>query len=136
MELHERIKALRRAQGLSQDAFGQRLGVSRSVVNNLERGVLVNSNSIIPLVKLMAKEFSVSEEWLLHGENSRPEYIPARGTDMRTYLQSCGASELESALICAYLATDRAEREAFTAVMEHTLQSLNEILCDPQDKQS
>ena len=41
MEMHERIKNLRKNHlKLTQEAFGERLGVSRSVINNIERNVL------------------------------------------------------------------------------------------------
>ena len=41
MELHERIKELRKNYlHLSQTEFGEKVGVSRSVINNIERNVL------------------------------------------------------------------------------------------------
>ena len=41
MDVSERIRKLRKEHlKMSQTEFGERLGVSRSVINNLERGVL------------------------------------------------------------------------------------------------
>lgn len=53
MELHERIKELRKNHlNLSQTAFGEKLGVSRSVINNIERNVLARSRSKAFFIKI------------------------------------------------------------------------------------
>lgn len=68
MEMHERIKDLRKNHlRLSQTAFGEKLGVSRSVINNIELNVLARPEQKLSLLKLICKEFSVSEEWLMNG---------------------------------------------------------------------
>ena len=69
LELHERIKYLRKdILNLSQESFGERLGVSRSVIKNIELNVLARPDQKLSLIKLMSKEFNISENWLLHGE--------------------------------------------------------------------
>ena len=35
MEIHERIKAVRKTVGISQAEFGKRVGISRDAVNNI-----------------------------------------------------------------------------------------------------
>lgn len=63
MEMYERIKDLRKNHlKLSQEAFGGRLGVSRSVINNIERNVLARPDQKLSLIKLICKEFSVNED--------------------------------------------------------------------------
>lgn len=62
--MNERIKQLRIFFNLTQSAFGMRLGVSRDVINNLERGRVEIKEHII---KLICVEFSVNEEWLRTG---------------------------------------------------------------------
>lgn len=123
MELHQRVKALRRGLGLTQDEFGARLGASRSVINNLERGVCINANSILPLVKLIAWEFDVDEDLLLHGDafgngpiKGHKAGAPGQGHASqylrRTYRTSA-KGELdgcEAAFLSVYLNFDRAQR--------------------------
>jgi len=71
MEMHDRIKALRKNYlNLSQEAFGQRLGVSRSVINNIERNALARPEQKLSLIRLMCKEFNVREEWILNGADA------------------------------------------------------------------
>lgn len=68
MELYERVKILRKEHlGLSQTAFGERLGVTRDVVNNIENNRLAKPEQKTSLVKLMCREFGVNEEWLMNG---------------------------------------------------------------------
>lgn len=80
MEIHERIKELRKKHlKMSQTAFGERLGVSRSVINNIELNVLARPEQKLSLYKLICSEFNISEEWLLNGtgdmwDNKEAEY--------------------------------------------------------------
>lgn len=68
MEIYERIRYLRKDEfKLSQAAFGQRLGVSRDVVNNIENNRLAKPGQKEPLYKLICKEFHINEEWLMTG---------------------------------------------------------------------
>lgn len=63
--MNTRIKELREHLGLSRAAFGDKLGISGDVVNNLERGrVEVKEDRI----KLICSVFNVSEEWLRTGK--------------------------------------------------------------------
>lgn len=76
MEMHERIKELRKEYlKLSQTEFGDKLGVSRSVINNIERNVLARPDQKLSLIKLMCKEFNVREEWLREGTGDMFESI-------------------------------------------------------------
>lgn len=68
MEIHERIRELRKEiLNLNQTEFGQRLGVSRSVIKNIELNALRRPDQKEPLYKLICKEFHVSYEWLMNG---------------------------------------------------------------------
>lgn len=68
MEIYERIKELRKNHlHMSQESFGARLGVSRSVINNIERNALQRPEQKEPIYKLICKEFNVSYLWLTQG---------------------------------------------------------------------
>ena len=81
METYERIKKLRKYLELSQEEFGERLSVSRSVIVNIEGNRLKRPDQKESLYRLICKEFNVNEDWLLNGngemfiELSREEYI-------------------------------------------------------------
>lgn len=62
--MNERIKAIRETLGMSRATFGEKLGISGDVVNNLERGrVDVKEDRI----KLICSVFNINEEWLRTG---------------------------------------------------------------------
>ena len=67
MIIYERIKELRKELGLNQEEFGERLGVSRSVIANIEYDRLKRPDQKESLYKLICKEFNVNEEWLRTG---------------------------------------------------------------------
>lgn len=75
MEMYDRIKQVRKENNLSQTDFGEKLGVTRSVINNIENNRLARPDQKISLVKLISKEFNVNEEWLLTGEGEK-ELLP------------------------------------------------------------
>lgn len=63
--MNERIKELREYLGMSRAAFGENLGISGDVVNNLERGrVEIKEDRI----KLICSVFNVDENWLRYGK--------------------------------------------------------------------
>lgn len=70
MELHDRIKLIRKHFRLTQDEFGKVLGVSRDVIGNIELNRLSKPEAKEPIIKLICKEFSVDYIWLTTGEGT------------------------------------------------------------------
>lgn len=60
-----RIKAIRKAQKLTQSEFGGRIGVKGNTVTNYETGLRMPSEAVI---RSICREFNVSERWLRTGE--------------------------------------------------------------------
>ena len=109
--LSERIRQLRESLGLSQTAFGSQLGVSRDVVNNLERGRVEIKEHII---KLICSEYHVSEDWLRTGEG--PIYNEHEAFSLDQFAREHGATQLELEIIKVYFELDPALRRA---VLDH-----------------
>lgn len=68
MTIGERIGCLRKQLKMSRRIFGERLGVSESVIVNIEFDRLKRPEQKESLYKLICKEFEVSEHWLRTGE--------------------------------------------------------------------
>lgn len=68
MTTSERIRAVRKFLGLSQEAFARQLGVSRDVIGNIEYDRLKRPDQKEPLYKLICSQFSIDEHWLQTGE--------------------------------------------------------------------
>lgn len=57
----ERVKAVRKKNELTLEGFGERLGVTKVAISNIERG---NRNLTEQMLKAICREFNVNEEWL------------------------------------------------------------------------
>lgn len=81
MGLSDRIRDVRLKAGLSQTAFGERIGVTRSVINNLEdEKRLTNPERKKPIFMTICSEFGVDYHWLLTGEGDmEPTVSEAKG---------------------------------------------------------
>lgn len=61
----DRLIALRKEANLSQEAFGQRIGLSRSEIRNLEYGITQIKERTVPII---CREFDINEYWLRTGQ--------------------------------------------------------------------
>lgn len=60
----ERVKELRTALGLSGEKFGEKIGVKRSAISDIERG---RNNLSEQNILAICREFNVNEDWLRYG---------------------------------------------------------------------
>lgn len=62
--MNERIKELRKALGLTQTEFGEKLGVKPNTVSTYESGLRVPSDAVLVSI---CREYGVNEVWLRTG---------------------------------------------------------------------
>lgn len=105
MEAFERIRDLRKNHlHLNQTEFGERLGVSRSVIKNIELNALARPEQKLSLIKLICSEFNVNEEWLLDG--TEPMFVQPKTFNLDDFARARGASDLELKVVKAYFELD------------------------------
>lgn len=109
--MNERIRFLREKNKLSRAAFGERIGVSGDVINNLERGRVEAKEHII---KLISAEYGVTEEWLRDG--IEPMYIEPESFSLDEFAAAHHATDLEKEIVKAYFRIDPDTRKK---VLEH-----------------
>ncbi len=64
MTINERVRQVRKDLGLSQEAFGERLGITKSAVSKIEK----SENSVTDtMARLICSEFKVDPFWLESG---------------------------------------------------------------------
>ena len=63
--MKDRLKELRKSLGLTQQEFADRIGIKRNTLANYEAGRNIPIDAVFTLI---AREFSVSEEWLRTGK--------------------------------------------------------------------
>lgn len=93
MTENERIRVLRKQLGLTMEAFGGKLGVTKNAISNIEsgtRGVTSQMHSAI------IREFDVNEEWLRTGEGEmfRPR---TRGEEIGAIVKAASTVDPEEA---------------------------------------
>lgn len=122
--MHERIRELRKNYlHMSQTEFGKRLGVSRSVVKNIELDALARPDQKLSLIKLMCKEFSVSEEWLLNGTG--PMLLQDNTSISRRMASEYRLSERECAVVSAFLELEPQDRAAVMRYIDSIVDKLS-----------
>lgn len=99
--MNERVKELRKYLHLTQDEFGEKLGIKKSAVSKIEKG----ENGVTDqMIKLMVKEFAVNENWLRTGEGEmfpefgRADAIAKLADDIMTEVPNSFKSRLVTAL--------------------------------------
>lgn len=121
MELHERIKELRKTHlDLTQEAFGNRLSISRDMVNNIERGRVDIKDHI---VKLICSEFSINEEWLRNGTGEMKVRTPAGIMDQLK--KEFSLDEFSSSFVYEYLKLDEGRRDAVREFFYNVLNGID-----------
>lgn len=65
--MNTRIKAVRKAEGLTLEKFGERIGITASSCSTIESG---KSNPSDQTIRSICREFGVREKWLRTGEGS------------------------------------------------------------------
>ena len=100
--MKERLKQLRKDQGLTQQEFADKIGVKRNTVATYEIG---RNEPIDSVISLICDRFHVSETWLRTGKGEM--YIKAdKNTEIYRLVDDMmkdGSSELKARLVSAIL---------------------------------
>ena len=77
--MNERIKELRKTLSLTMEELGEKLGVTRSAISNIESG---KRGITEQMVLAICREFEVNENWLRNGAGEMFQPIPKNGLEM------------------------------------------------------
>jgi transcriptional regulator with XRE-family HTH domain len=62
--INDRVKAVRKARGMTLEEFGKQLGIGKSAVSKLEKGLCkVTDQNVLSICRV----FDVNEDWLRNG---------------------------------------------------------------------
>lgn len=105
--MNERIRKLRKALDMTQQAFADKLGVKRNTVGQWECGI----NSITDQIVLsICREFNVSEDWLRYGTGDM--FLPEETDEFDSIVKKYGLSEADRLLIERYVTSGDKVRKA------------------------
>jgi transcriptional regulator with XRE-family HTH domain len=118
MEVYERIRILRKeVLKMSQEVFAERLGVSRSVIKNIELNALARPDQKLSLYKLICSEFNISEEWLLNGTGDMYASNEAEYSALIDRVMT-GQNEFAKNIFKTFALFDEADWEALRRMIE------------------
>lgn len=104
--MNERIKELRKINGLSQEKFGEKLGVTKAAISRMELGTY---NVTDTMIMLICKTYHINEEWLRTGKGEI-----YKTTDNLVELFAYKIDELkgdEQQLLINFLSMDEKDRQ-------------------------
>lgn len=111
METFERIRLLRKQHlKLSQEQFGEQLGVSRTVIKNIELGTLARPEQKEPLYRLICETFHVNYKWLTSGDGEM--LVTTKQSFVEKLSEEYGLSYTAQKIIECYLNLDDQQRTA------------------------
>lgn len=100
MEIHERIKQLRKKENLTQQEFADKISISRSNVGNIEIGrVSVTDRNITDICRI----FNINEDWLRFGKDPMYNQISDKTLDNEILNLLSGEDEFIKNFILEYL---------------------------------
>lgn len=111
MTIGERIKYIRinKLNGISQKEFGEKLGVTRDVINNIENDRLKKPELKESLYRLICKEFNIDYYWLTEGIGEMELCTVESIVD--ELVAEKGLNENSKKIILAYLEMNDTERK-------------------------
>lgn len=108
--MHNRIKLLRKELNLTQEKFGEKLGMKKNSISQIENGVNALTEQLLVSI---CREFNVNESWLRTGEGEMFSEVPAEDECFKAVTQiSKSNDKLAMQAIIEYWKLDDVSKEA------------------------
>lgn len=112
---------------MSQEEFGEKLGVSRDVIGNIEYDRLKKPEQKEPIYKLICEKFSVSEQWLREGTGEMYEAVEDETASYVSELlenESDPVYSLIKSIMKTYASLDQKEKEVLKAFARNLTENI------------
>lgn len=118
----ERVKEIRKSLGLTMEKFGERIGVSKASISNIENG---NRNLTEQMTKSICREFSVDYIWLTTGDG---EMFVENDDDVVEMIDRImvGENEFHKNLFKTFARLDESELLALESIMKKVMDLMSE----------
>lgn len=114
MNISERIKIIRSDLKMSQESFGSTLGVSRDVINNMERGRVEIKDYMLHLI---CKTHRVNYFWLTEGKGE--PYLGPPNILMDDVIEEYKLDDMDREIIEEYVKLDPDMRKAIKLLIQN-----------------
>ena len=113
MTQSERVKEIRKTLDLTMEKFGEKLGVGKTAISNIESG---NRNLTEQMSKAICREYNVNYDYLMYGEGEMFDDLPQTIVD-----ELCAQYDLndfDKALVEMYVSLPAGSRERIKEYMK------------------
>lgn len=124
--MNEHIKEIRKALDLSQEKFGEKVGVTKAAISRMELGTYNTTDS---MVKLICAKFNINEAWLINGTGSM--FVENDRTILEQLSNEYKLDHTDALIIESYLKLSPANRKA----IKEYARSLSAALSDEDEEE-
>lgn len=115
----ERVKEIRKELDLTLEKFGEKLGVTKVAISNIEKG---NRNLTDQMAKSICREYNANYDYLMYGEGEMFDDLPQTIVD-----ELCAQYELndfDKALVEMYVSLPAESRERIKEYMKQLVKKV------------
>jgi transcriptional regulator with XRE-family HTH domain len=115
----ERVKEIRKTLDLTMEKFGEKLGVGKTAISNIESG---NRNLTEQMSKSICREYNVNYDYLMYGEGEMFDDLPQTIVD-----ELCAQYDLndfDKALVEMYVSLPAGSRERIKEYMKQLVKKV------------
>ena len=115
----ERVSEVRKSLGLTLEKFGEKLGVTKTTISRIEKGV---NNLTDQMAISICREYNVNYDYLMYGEGEMFDDLPQTIVD-----ELCAQYDLndfDKALVEMYVSLPAGSRERIKEYMKHLVKKV------------
>lgn len=119
MTQSERVKEIRKTLDLTMEKFGEKLGVGKTAISNIESG---NRNLTEQMSKAICREYNVNYDYLMYGEGEVFDDLPQTIVD-----ELCAQydfNDFDKALVEMYVSLPAGSRERIKEYMKQLVKKV------------
>lgn len=116
----ERVKEIRKTLNLTLEKFGEKLGVGKTAISNIEKG---NRNLTDQMAKAICREYNVNYDYLIYEEGEMFSDLPQ--TVLDELCAQYSLNDFDKAIIELYVNTPLELRHEVKKKMKEFIQKVN-----------
>lgn len=116
----ERIKVIRKELGLTLEKFGEKLGVTKTTISRIEKGV---NNLTDQMARSICREYNVDYDFLMYGEGEMFTDLPKTIVD--ELCMQFDLDDFDRAVVEMYLDLPTELRQAIKAKVKDMVQKVD-----------
>ena len=116
----ERVKEIRKTLNLTLEKFGEKLGVGKTAISNIEKG---NRNLTDQMAKAICREYNVNYDYLIYEEGEMFSDLPQ--TVLDELCAQYSLNDFDKAIIELYVNTPLELRQEVKKKIKEFIQKVN-----------